>query len=70
MPVYEYQCNACAHCFEYLLISRSDKPSCEKCGSQDLRRLLSTFATRVDESGGESSSCSTGACPTGTCSLR
>ena len=70
MPVYEYQCNHRGHCLEYILITRSDTPSCEACGGQDLRRLLSTFATRLDESSGGSSSCSTGAGPTGICSLR
>jgi putative FmdB family regulatory protein len=70
MPVYEYECNNCGHCFEFLLLSQSEKPSCEVCGSQDLRRLLSTFATRATNDRSDLSSCSTGTCPTGTCSLR
>jgi putative FmdB family regulatory protein len=70
MPVYEYQCNKCGHCFEFLLLNRAEKPSCELCGSDDLKRLLSTFAPRVASDSSGSSSCPTGTCPTGTCSLR
>jgi putative FmdB family regulatory protein len=69
MPVYEYECNKCGHCFEFLVIRRDEQPECEKCGSQDLRRLLSSFATSKSERS-ESSSCPTGTCPTGTCSLK
>jgi len=68
MPVYEYQCNKCGHCFEFLLMQQDEKPRCELCNSDDLKRLLSTFATTSDN--GSDSACSTGTCPTGTCSLR
>jgi putative FmdB family regulatory protein len=70
MPVYEYECKKCGHCFEFLLLHQAEKPSCEVCGSHDLKRLLSTFATRVNSDSSESSSCATGTCPTGTCSVR
>ena len=44
MPLYDYACRACGHEFE-VLIRGSDAPSaCPKCQSQDLERLLSTFA--------------------------
>ena len=70
MPVYEYECNECGHRFEFLLMRRDEKPVCEKCKSENLRRLLSTFSARVEGGSDESLSCPTGTCPTGTCSLK
>jgi putative FmdB family regulatory protein len=70
MPVYEYECKKCGHCFEFLLLHQGEKARCEVCGSQDLKRLLSTFAPRVNGDSSGSSSCPTGTCPTGTRSLR
>lgn len=44
MPLYDYACRACGHEFE-ALVRGSDAPSsCPKCQSQNLERLLSTFA--------------------------
>ena len=45
MPLYEYECRACGHDFE-ALVRPSDTagPECPSCKSQDLERLLSTFA--------------------------
>ena len=43
MPIYEYQCRICGHGFE-TLVRGLDQPSCPACHSQDIERLLSTFA--------------------------
>ena len=44
MPLYDYACRACGHEFE-VLVRGTDAPSgCPECKSQDLERLLSTFA--------------------------
>jgi putative FmdB family regulatory protein len=43
MPIYEYRCVACGHQFE-ALVRAQDTPSCERCKSTDLERLLSMFA--------------------------
>jgi putative FmdB family regulatory protein len=40
MPIYEYQCKACAHQFESLVL-RGEVPACEACGGLELDRLLS-----------------------------
>jgi putative FmdB family regulatory protein len=43
MPLYEFECRACAHRFE-TLVRGSDVPTCPGCGADDLERALSTFA--------------------------
>lgn len=43
MPLYDFVCRACKHQFE-ALVRGSDAPACPQCRSQDLERLLSTFA--------------------------
>jgi putative FmdB family regulatory protein len=47
MPLYEYQCRACSHCFE-ALVRGSEQPTCPSCHSDDLERLLSMFAVSSD----------------------
>ncbi len=43
MPIFEYRCEACGHCFE-LLVFGSEKPACPKCGSPKLEKQFSGFA--------------------------
>jgi len=65
MPIVEYRCKKCGHVTSFLQKwSNEETHTCEKCGSEDTERLLSSFAVR---SGGLSSDNST--CPTGTCPL-
>jgi putative FmdB family regulatory protein len=65
MPIFEYRCNKCGHKTEFLEKSGSKvKHVCEKCGSDKLQRLFSTFST-----GSSSKSVGTDSCPTGTCPL-
>jgi putative FmdB family regulatory protein len=40
MPLFEYQCRKCRHQFEALVIG-ARKPSCPKCGSEDLEKRVS-----------------------------
>jgi putative FmdB family regulatory protein len=47
MPIHEYECSACSHQFERLVMSTSAPVApaqCPACQSTDLRRLLSVFA--------------------------
>lgn len=46
MPVYEFSCNACRATVSVFVRSMSSPVSgrCERCGSTDLRRLVSRFA--------------------------
>jgi putative FmdB family regulatory protein len=46
MPIYEYRCKKCEKRFEeYLSTSTKAAPPCPKCGSTDVARLVSSFAT-------------------------
>jgi putative FmdB family regulatory protein len=45
MPLFEYRCAACDARFEALVpAAAADTVGCERCGSADVTRLLSTFA--------------------------
>ena len=42
MPIYEYQCKACNHCFETLVFAGDDdEPTCPKCCNAKVNRLMS-----------------------------
>ncbi len=47
MPLYDYQCRACGKSFELLRrIQDADRElECPDCGSDQIERLLSLFAT-------------------------
>jgi putative FmdB family regulatory protein len=45
VPIYEYRCTACGKRFEELVRADAGSPQCENCGSEDVERLLSAFAT-------------------------
>jgi putative FmdB family regulatory protein len=60
MPIYEYKCRKCGARFEILVYSDQKKAVCEKCGSEDLKRLMSGFAAAASSSGSNSCSSSGG----------
>jgi putative FmdB family regulatory protein len=47
MPIYEYECRACRHRFEQLII-HSIIAECPSCGGRDLDRLVSLFGVDSD----------------------
>ena len=51
MPIYEYRCRACRRITAVLQRSaaRATKPTCEHCGSSELQRAISRFATPKTE---------------------
>ncbi|MFN3422780.1 MAG: FmdB family zinc ribbon protein [Armatimonadota bacterium] len=60
MPVYEFRCDRCGHEFEELVSWRDledGKVQCPQCGSKEIRRKLSLFATRYGKSQSSGSSC-------------
>lgn len=69
MPIFEFVCSDCGQPFEELLRSSSavDEITCPNCHSEQVRKQISTFASRIaGKSGGSfapspsAASCSTG----------
>lgn len=50
MPLFDFDCRSCGHRFEALVRPQDGAPACPSCGSADLERLLSLFATSTPES--------------------
>jgi putative FmdB family regulatory protein len=48
MPIYEYQCEACQHHFDKFVRSMLTETEvrCPACGSSQVRKGFSTFASR------------------------
>jgi putative FmdB family regulatory protein len=44
MPIYEYECRACGHHFEFLVLPQSPDPVCPACEKQDLQKMISLCA--------------------------
>ena len=51
MPIYEYECRACRHRFEQLIM-HSTTPECPSCHGRDLERLVSLFGVDSDATRG------------------
>ena len=51
MPIYEYRCNKCKKKVSVLTLRVSEEvnPECDRCGSKELSRLMSRFATVKSE---------------------
>ncbi len=50
MPIYEYICESCGERVSLLIFpSGGDERKCPKCGSIDLRRIMSRFAAPLSE---------------------
>ena len=47
MPIYEYKCSGCDHCFEKLHLSGDKNPGCPECSSQKTERLMSAGSVRA-----------------------
>jgi putative FmdB family regulatory protein len=47
MPIYEYRCQQCGKRVSVLTLRVSEEvnPECDRCGSKQLERLMSRFAT-------------------------
>ena len=67
MPIYEFTCKECSSNFEDLVLSVSqiDQVICPVCGSGQVKKNMSTFASKAAEGGsslsfntGSASSCS------------
>jgi putative FmdB family regulatory protein len=53
MPIYEYQCRGCCHCFEHLALKAEEPaPACPDCGCGDVEKLMSAGCVLTKSSGG------------------
>ncbi len=49
MPIYEYTCKKCGHLFDYLAFKISEPdPPCPNCGSEEVKKLMSSGFVRAD----------------------
>ncbi|UCG13766.1 MAG: zinc ribbon domain-containing protein [Deltaproteobacteria bacterium] len=74
MPIYEFRCLGCSHCFELLSMSQDDmsEMKCPECEGVEVERVLSCVSYVMGAtSGGDSGktkvtskSCSGGSCAT------
>jgi putative FmdB family regulatory protein len=46
MPIYEYECRSCHHCYSQVLSMKEsdDTPPCPRCGGEDVQKLISSVA--------------------------
>ena len=50
MPIYEYECKDCSHCFEVLRLFTDDPPpQCPECQCKDVAKLISSATMRKRE---------------------
>ncbi len=70
MPLYEYACRNCGKRFECLVsLGKENEVVCDKCGSADVRKLISGFGiggggSRLKASSSSCKSCTSGSCST------
>lgn len=68
MPLYEFDCQECHRSFEELVRSANavSEVTCPICGSPQVRKKVSTFASRLSGGGSLSFGSSSAACSTGS----
>ncbi|MGB5987052.1 MAG: zinc ribbon domain-containing protein [Desulfobacterales bacterium] len=53
MPIYEYQCRQCQHCFEKLVFAGDEEPvTCPQCETREVEKLMSCVSFMGDSSTG------------------
>lgn len=48
MPIYEYKCLTCDHCFEALVLPALAAPECPSCQGRNLEQLISAFTVNSE----------------------
>ena len=72
MPIYEFRCNKCNECFEFLVMKSEEsvEMKCPHCSSEEFERVMSTSCHSMGSGGGNSGpsvtsrTCSKGSCST------
>mgnify|MGYP001566887518 FL=1 len=47
MPIYEYECWACGHCFERIMKVGEEAPVCPVCGEKETEKRVAPFRTNA-----------------------
>ena len=47
MPIYEYECTRCGHCFERIMKAGEDDPDCPACGGKKTKKRIAAFRTNA-----------------------
>jgi len=70
MPIYEFACSKCKKSFEELVsISKIDEVVCPSCGSEKVKKKMSTFASKSVGDGSSYSFNTSSASSCGTASV-
>ena len=65
MPIFEFVCNDCGQPFEDLIFGSSiEGVICPACGSEQVKKKMSTFASKI---GGDGASLSLGSSSAASC---
>ena len=72
MPIYEFRCLSCSHCFEVLAVRQDDKMEmkCPNCDNQEIERVLSCVSYVMGSSssdGSDRTKVTSKSCSGGTC---
>ena len=69
MSLHDFLCRGCGHVFEALVMGK-EQPVCPQCGSTELTRQMSTFASRTTTKGdsGSAGGSKCAGCAGGSCS--
>ena len=59
MPIYTFRCKDCGKIFDFLMIAKTEKAKCEKCGSEKLEKQIAVFGVLGDSSSAGGSNCAT-----------
>ncbi|MFA5115064.1 MAG: zinc ribbon domain-containing protein [Candidatus Omnitrophota bacterium] len=62
MPIYEYLCLKCKARFDFLVRGNAEKVFCPECGSEQLEKLVSSFAFNSRDAGGSITASSSSRC--------
>ena len=56
MPIYEYACKKCSENFAILQWTSEEEAetACPRCGSKDIKKIISSFSCSSDDTGSSS----------------
>ncbi|MFQ5843040.1 MAG: zinc ribbon domain-containing protein [Thermodesulfobacteriota bacterium] len=67
MPIYEYQCQKCDHCFEKLVLKGNESIECPQCQTRSVKKMMSICGFSVGGKFKSSSDSSCSGCTATSC---